>query len=140
MEKSVKKDNLCIKVQKQYMPLKKGTICNTCTQKVTENSCGCQCNICQFYYYHSKCINISKQQFDIAKSNTVFLWNCDKCGNEFQHTSPSTSLDRCPCQQLIIQLLETIQDLTKTVAELKSQITEHQNKELFINWMNLLLN
>ncbi|KAK4880952.1 hypothetical protein RN001_004271 [Aquatica leii] len=96
-------------------------VCKICTQTLTQKSPGLQCNICDLFY-HFKCVELSKQQLETAKSLTGFMWCCIACRDKTKASTTKDNLgNKCKCCELIPELLSTIEELRTTIENLKVQ-------------------
>lgn len=97
--------------------------CRVCTQTLSQKSPGLQCVFCE-NFFHAKCVELTKTQLDTIKSTQNLLWKCTHC-------SKSADLNKytgCPGCTKIPSLIETINKLTESVAELQRQINNGNNK------------
>lgn len=96
--------------------------CSVCTQTLTQKSPGLACSFC-LLFFHAKCVDLTKEQVAILKTISGSAWKCPSC---LEKTLASPECENIPCKcvgcKLIPTLLVTIENLSKSVDELKIQI------------------
>lgn len=85
-------------------------ICHTCNSALSQRSPGLECCFCE-HFYHIRCVNISKNQFDVLSSVDGCNWRCTGCAEQKNDNSH------------LIKAIETLQERVK----LLQQITQLQN-------------
>ncbi|RZF38566.1 hypothetical protein LSTR_LSTR017285, partial [Laodelphax striatellus] len=76
------------------------SLCGVCQQQVEDSDCAVTCDCNDEKWYHTKCVNITNEQYDAMKTSTRADqdWICDECkthiNNEAAHIS--TLLNNTP--------------------------------------------
>lgn len=89
-------------------------ICNVCSTSVSHRIPGLQCVFCE-NFFHIKCVNINKNQYDTLTSIDGCVWKCTGCTKKTVNT------------ELIMKAIENLQNtvstLQKQLQEVKSETT-----------------
>lgn len=113
------------------------SICTDCTQTINHKSPGVQCVSCD-NFFHAKCVNLTKTLLDAITTQTNVLWKCTKCLESADQNKNAS----CPGCVIIPKLVENMNKLTSTIAELQNQIQANKqevhnfNIEQIINEVN----
>jgi hypothetical protein len=95
-------------------------LCATCKGTAPPTVPGLKCCSCNFFF-HIKCINMNKAQYDVIKSTDGLDWKCPNC-------RLLNANGNCDCSKLISDLTKMIEKLNNTVESLQQQISSLKEK------------
>lgn len=118
--------------------------CNACDAALSNRSPGLECSFCRLFY-HIKCVNISKSEFDVLSKVDVCNWRCTQCANKSLSTeSLKKAIDTLQqavnvLQQQILQLQEDRKNDTNqgNCESIIAEISERQKRGRNVILFNL---
>lgn len=99
------------------------SICTVCTQAINQKSPGVQCVSC-LDFFHAKCVNLTKTLLEAIITQANIVWKCTRCLESADQNKNAL----CTGCAIIPQLVENINKLTSTIAELQKQIQANKQE------------